>query len=101
MLKKKQRIKRILDIQKEMEVQPNDTKAKKAKLFLADFLGDVQSRQAVLTNQCWVPTINYMHGVKKEDYNKFYEDMKKDENLYDVGQKRCSRQLYQWSYGIY
>lgn len=49
---KKQRIKRILDIQKEMEVQPNDTKAKKAKLFLADFLGDVQSRQAVLTNQC-------------------------------------------------
>ena len=88
---KQQRIKRILDIQKVMEAQPNDTKAtfvrKKIKLFLADFSGDVQGRQAVLTNQCWVPWINYMHGVKKEDYNKFYEDMKKDENLYDVGIK--------------
>lgn len=49
---KQQRIKRILDIQKDMEAQPNDTKAKRAKLFLVDFLGDVQGRQAMLTNQC-------------------------------------------------
>lgn len=88
---KQQRIKRILDTQKAMEAQPNDAKAtfvwKKTKLFLADFLGDVQGRQAVLTNQCWVPWINYMHGVDRVDYNKFYEDMFPNEDLYDVGIK--------------
>ncbi len=36
---KQQRIKRILDIQKEMEARPNDTKAKRANLFLAGFFG--------------------------------------------------------------
>lgn len=90
-VQKKEHIKRILGTQKAMEAQPNDAKAtfvrKKTKLFLADFLGDVQGRQAVLTNQCWVPWINYMHGVDRVDYNKFYEDMFPNEDLYDVGIK--------------
>lgn len=74
-----QRIKKIFDAQKTMAINhPN-------LMQLARVFADIQGRQAVLTNACRVTilTSQYMSGVKKEHYEKFYEDMLDNEDLYD------------------
>ena len=74
-----QRIKKIFNAQKTMD-KNNPNLMKLARIF-----ADIQGRQAVLTNACRVTvlTSQYMSGVKKEHYEKFYEDMLDNEDLYN------------------
>ena len=89
-----QRIKKIFNAQKTMD-KNNPNLMKLARIF-----ADIQGRQAVLTNACRVTvlTSQYMSGVKKEHYEKFYEDMLDNEDLYN--EELCTRQISQNPYPI-
>lgn len=59
------------------------------------FLTDIQSRQAVLTNTCQLAKAENkkpLSTVPKEDKHLFVEDMKYNENLYEIGRKNANNE---------